>query len=294
MKNKNGTKKKIDTSKIDDEFIINMTQKQKQQQERILRERAIKREEKKRKRRRIKLAMTATFVGTIVLIVMCSFGLTSPNFNINTIKVVSNEKILYEEIVQISEIEIGTNIFRMSTSTIEENVKKNAYIENVKVEKKYPETIQITVQERTPAYIAKMEDVYIYLDENGYLLEENNSNELGFMVLEGIEFEDTYQLGEKIDTKYLEAIHFFKNVLNIAEQEGLEKEVTSINIGDNENYYINMDGIETQIYFGNSSNVNTKMMYIVSILKANEGTPGIVFVNGDFDKGFKAYFRKSV
>lgn len=287
-------KTKIDISKIDDEFVINMSNNQKKQQEQILRERARKRAEKKKKARRIiSLIMTGFFTVTI-LVIMCVFGLTSPNFNITSITVIDNEKLKAEEIIEISNLELGINIFKITSRKVENEIKNNPYIEDVKVQKKYPTGIEIYVREREAVYAVSNNEKYIYIDDNGYLLEETGNNARKLLVIEGVELDPEYNLGEQIDVEYLEILHFFKSVFAIANEYGILDYITAVDIGDEQNYYINMGDIEMEIYLGDTGNLNTKMMYIDAILRENFDTPGIIFVNGNFDQGFKAYFRRNV
>lgn len=251
-KDNQNIKKKINVGKIDDDFIMNMSMNQKRQQEKILRERAIIRAEKKRSARKIAILMLSSFVTLVVVVVMCIFGLTSPNFNIKSISIVDNVKVLEEDILELSKIEEGMNIFKVVSFRTEDKIRENPYIENVNVQKKYPRDIVITISERTPVYAVEVEDGYIYIDENGYLLEAVEKNEEEILILSGVELGADYKLGEKINTKYLESLHFFKSVFAIAEEEHIVDNITGIDIGDSNNYHIVMDKVDTDIYFGDS------------------------------------------
>ena len=48
------------------------------------------------------------------------------------------------------------------------------------------------------------------------------------------------------------------------------------------------------VHLGNSSNLDTKMLYVKAILEEKEGIEGDIFVNGDLNNGFQPYFRMKV
>lgn len=277
---------------MDDEYVINLTNKKNAEKRR--QEIRIRKEEERRKRKRRRHAIV-TLCGLIVFILLiCAIGLLSPNFNIQTVEVENNEKISTEEILQLARIETETNIFQLVKKELIGRIKTNPYIGDVIIEKLYPDGIKINIREREQEYCLLVMDQYIYIDEEGYLLEESMTNNSRLIVIDGVEFKHQYQLGDQLDEKYLESINFFKQVFAMAEEEDFLSQITSINIGDSENYYFEMEDLNQGVYFGNSKSINTKMMYISSILKENKELAGDVYVDGDFDDGFKAYFRKEV
>ena len=66
---------------------------------------------------------------TIILFMMSNI------FNIKQIAVLNNNKISSEEIVELSGLTVGTNMFKTRKSVIRNKVKTNAYIENVQTKR---------------------------------------------------------------------------------------------------------------------------------------------------------------
>ena len=59
-----------------------------------------------------------------------------------------------------------------------------------------------------------------------------------------------------------------------------------------EEYVLEMENQKKQVFLGDSSNITNKMLYVQTILKSEKEKSGKIFVNGDFNNGFKAYFRE--
>ena len=74
----------------------------------------------------------------------------------------------------------------------------------------------------------------------------------------------------------------------------LYDEVTNIDISDKNDYSIYMQEEQKTIHLGDTSNLSNKMLYVVAIIEQEKGVEGDIFVNGDFNDNFKAYFREKV
>ncbi len=86
-------------------------------------------------------------------------------FNIKKINVTGSfgEEFSYEEILDVSGVETGDNLFRVDKSEVEENLLLSySYIDKVTVSKKFPATLVIDVQVHTPAMLVELgEDAFL-------------------------------------------------------------------------------------------------------------------------------------
>ena len=51
---------------------------------------------------------------------------------------------------------------------------------------------------------------------------------------------------------------------------------------------------EKVIHLGDKTNLNNKIVYAQAIMTENKGVAGEIFVNGDFNNKFRAYFREKI
>lgn len=102
----------------------------------------------KKKRRRKK----RYFLRLCIFIIICTgayIALHVDYFNIDGIAVGGNKDISDEEILKLSELEAGENIFDIHPWFAERRIKKNLYIEDVDVKRRLPDKVEIIVTERT-------------------------------------------------------------------------------------------------------------------------------------------------
>ena len=95
----------------------------------------------------------------------------SPLFNLSEVQVLNNEKLSSESIVSLSELNIGENIYKVTKRKLVNKIKQNAYVESVKVERKLPNRIAITIKERKTTFMLEYANSYVYINNQGYILE---------------------------------------------------------------------------------------------------------------------------
>ena len=234
------------------------------------------------------LVLTGIIVGAIV------FATCSPIFNIADIEVVNNNRLSSETIISLSGISKEQNIFSFISAKVSDNIKQNAYIEDVKIKRIIPNKVQIEVQEREPKFSIPVLGEFAYINTQGYIL-EITQNELNLPVIYGINTpEDQVQVGSRVNEEDLGSLETILRIMSVMNDNSLYDKVTNIDISDKNDYIIYMQDEKKTIHLGDASNLNNKMLYIIEILEKEKDVEGDIFVNGDLNNNFKVYFREKV
>ena len=279
---------------LDTETVINMTNKNKIKKEQEKRKELNKKEIKRRKRiKKIK------FVLKIVILIAViaggtAFALISPIFNIKDIQVINNSQVNSDTIVSLSGIKTGQNIFRFLKSKSIEKIKENPYIENIKIHRKLPSTIQIDVEERTPTYSIDYVGKYALINNKGYILEIVEDNRGLPIILNSITAQEEISAGQRLKDEDLEKLGDILKIMSSAKDNNLDTQVTNIDIKDKNNYSIYLEQEKKTIHLGDTSNLSNKMLYILAIIEQEKDKAGDIFVNGDLNNKFQPYFREKV
>jgi cell division protein FtsQ len=162
--------------------------------------------EKRRKRKKIKRYIFLIILLIAISLILC---LKLPYFNINAIEVEGNRNITFNEIVKLSNIELGKNIFYINLKRSKTNIMRNSYILDVNIKRQLPNKIKIHVEERTAVFYIKKGEKYLVVDSKGVILEEKEIvNGMKLIRLDGFD-KDDYKVGEVIkvqDTRKIEII----------------------------------------------------------------------------------------
>ena len=120
---------------------------------------------RKFKRKQKKQIAMLTFI--VLAASIAAIMLLTPGFDIKNISVYGNSVVSEEEIVQNSGIVQGENIFSVSLKQVKDNISSIGYIESVKVKRKLPSTIDITVVEEVGVGYIKTKDCYVIITAEG-------------------------------------------------------------------------------------------------------------------------------
>lgn len=246
---------------------------------------------RKSKKKKINKKILGFFSIIILVAIIVVLALTAPIFNITKIEINGNEKVSKDTIIALSGIKMGENIFRFNNNMIQ-NVKQNTYIEKVEIQRKMPGTVVISVKERKIKYQINLINSYVYLDKNGYLL-ENSSERKNVPVIVGFSIKEDEMLNEKrLKDNDLEKLANAAKIIEAAKAINIDNLITEVNVEDKNNTILYLESKSKKINVGDTTNLTNKMLYVQKILENEEGKSGSVFVNGDISAGFKPYFRE--
>lgn len=291
---KENKKRQKDLFDIDDETVIGMTNKNnKQIKEKQNKNITKKQKQILKKQKRIKKIIKWTTL-LIIIIAGIVFSLVSPIFNISTIEVINNNLVKTDEIISLSSLKIGQNIFRYNKSKVIKNIKENAYIQNIKIKRMIPNKIEISVQERNRDYNIQFLNQFAYINKQGYIL-EISEQKLELPTIKGIVTEEEkIKAGNRLNSEDLEKLETVIQIMNVCEDYGINQKITDIDISDKTNYIIYIEEELKTIYLGDKNNISTKILYIQGILEKTQGKEGDIFVNGDLNDNFKPRFKEKI
>lgn len=268
-------------------------QAKREEKERLKRQRPQITEKQARQIKKVKKALIN--VSLIILIITAiTLFLLSPIFSIENISIKNNEKLSQEEIISLSQIEKGTNLFKIRNAEIKNNIKENAYVDEVKVNRILPNTIEITVTERQVAYLLEYGSSYAYIDEQGYILEISSTNITDKIKIRGYKTtEDNIKPGNRLIKEDLNKLNDVAIITDTAKNSGINAQITSINIENQNEYSLYMESEKKTVHIGSISNLDTKMLYLQVMLEKEKDNEGEIFLNIDF-KTKNPYFKEKV
>ena len=288
-KTSSNTKKKNNTSVKSKEISVS---EKLYDDEQIMGYESPKEKEKKKKKRR-KIFKTIKIL-MIIFIVLggIAYFLLSPIFNITEINVNGNEKISGEEILSLSQLKKDENIFKMNKQEIRDKIKQNAYIDTVEIKRALPDTVIISVTERIPTYQINVSNMYMLINNQGYMLEMTEMDE-SMPVIVGISTsEEDIKVGNRLCVEDLEKLGDVLKIVESAKSNNLNNLINKVDITSKDDYIIEMKDEKKTVHIGDTTNLALKMLYISDII-SKEKDEGEIFVNTDLEnKG--AIFRKKV
>lgn len=123
-----------------------------------------KRKKRKKKRYFLKFLILCALVATAMAFLSSDF------FLVKNIKVEGNINYTEEEIVKKAGDKTGKNIFKIDKGRMVENLKKDSYVDSVKISRSLPRTIVIKIKERKEIAAIPYGKGFVVIDNAGYVL----------------------------------------------------------------------------------------------------------------------------
>ncbi|MEG1311062.1 MAG: FtsQ-type POTRA domain-containing protein [Romboutsia sp.] len=220
---------------------------------------------KKKRKRKINTSNLMIILSLIFMITISMYSiLNSSLFNTNKVSIEGNKKVTKEEIKREIDIKKEKNIFMYDMKKIENVIKKNPYIKDVEVKRKFPDELQILISEKEIYGIIKDKEDYCYIDENGDYIEQikDIENEDDNLI---IEIEYIIEKDGKIQFKNEESKKRLLYLLECMRDNNIDKKIKEISYEKDD--IINMYSKDNiKIVLGNDKDLDYNVSRLSSII----------------------------
>lgn len=133
----------------------------------------------KERRRKARLRLLTIFVVAAAIVGSCVgiYKFTHrPGMAFGEIVIHGTKRINAEDVVRMANSQMPVNLFTVSTNSVEYALSQDIRFFNAKANYKWPNKLEVTVQERQPAlYVANSYNGYIMVDYKGTVMSVSNS-----------------------------------------------------------------------------------------------------------------------
>lgn len=216
-------------------------------------------------RRRKKKIRNCLLFFLFLLAVLFVLSIKLPYFNIKSIEVYGNKNIKSHDIVKLSGICTGNNIFYINLKASEKNIMRNPYIDTVNIKRKLPSGININVTERDAVFYTDLSGKFYIIDKNGVLLQKKDSvSDMKLVKLTGLNVENV-EIGNRIKSSDSRKIDAVKNIGGLIEKNRTSFGIVRVDVSDSLDVkaYIN----NMYIKLGSADDMKEKLNNALNIIK---------------------------
>jgi len=194
------------------------------------------------------------------------------NYKIKNVTVDGNIHYTDEEIMDIvMEGIFGDNSLYLSLKYKNKGVKDIPFVQMMDVEILSPDTIRITVYEKSLAGYVEYLGRYMYFDKDGIIVESSENKTAGIPQVTGLDFDYVvmYQPLPVEDAKVFETILDMTQILN-------KYELSADRLYFDKDYEITIYFENVRAAIGNGNNIDEKVMFLQSVLADLAGKSGTI------------------
>ena len=222
-----------------------------------------------------------------IIALLIWFLLTHYVFLIRNVQVVGAGDMPEADVVRLSGIPLGGRLNAVDQAALRAKLESTGRLAFVSAERKYPDTIVLTVRQRSRDAITLQAGKLLVLDSDGYVVSVGDvAPEDGMPYVMGLKAA-TYRLGKQLDApeSRLGAMKAVLDALKAHNAMGYVSEINLEHLSDIE--LIARKGIVVSL--GNSENMNNKIIWMVGALQDLESR-GETLGRLDVSSGSKADF----
>lgn len=201
-----------------------------------------------------------------IALIVLSFMLLmlSPFLNVTNIEIEGLKTLDKANIIRELKLDKPTNILSINSFTAKRKLKNNYYVEDVVVEKKYPNSITISIKEREIVGYIPYANEFLYIDKLGIVLDIKPNYKEVLPMIYGLEF-DSFTIGKKLKTYNDEAFLIVMEITNAIKDKDNLKDIKQMDISNLYDIHLYTENID--IILGNKDALNIKMNTLNEILK---------------------------
>lgn len=213
--------------------------------------------------------MRGRFKYAVTLFIICIFAaffISSDFFQIKFIVVEGNKNVSREEIIRLSSIYYGENIFRINKKNSMKSIFRNPFVKMIKIKRVVPNKVIIDIIEREVMAYVPYVGSYLNIDEEGMILEINPAiKKTELPIIKGMKFE-TFKVGEILNVENKEQFSATTTLISEIKNAGLIGTVSEIDVTDLSNIRLKLtEGINANL--GSIDNINYKINFARTILE---------------------------
>ena len=201
----------------------------------------------------------------------------SPFFFLEEIIITGNNTVSKTEITNRLEADYTTNLLLFNTRAARNRVMQNLYIADVTFRRDLPGRLYVHVRERRLAAYVQHTPNFLYIDEQGRVLEVRSFTSGQRPIIRGLDFTQ-FALGERLEVPDASAFNIVTLYAQLIYRHGLVDRVTYIDVSDTANTRILVGYIEFNV--GGISDAESKVGIIAGILTE---IPEVEFIRGLVD-----------
>ena len=193
---------------------------------------------------------------------------------VKNIAVVGSMQYEDSEIIKASGVSKGDRLYKIDTDKVEESLlAERYYLESVSIEKKFPGTLIIRVEEKSPVWYIEIAGTFYILDSDLLVMEEvyNEPRLISMGVPKIILPQGAVRAicGQQLEFSGSEREQLkSKQVLDEIRTMVIKSRITRVNIESLYTVSIVIDN-KYDVYLGDAENITSKITEVENVLKAN-------------------------
>jgi cell division protein FtsQ len=198
-----------------------------------------------------------------ILLVSIYLFFHSPIFNVSQIEVVGNDKVSQEEVLALSGLTPGINIFEFNEAACSKAIEANPLIKSAEIDRKFIKTIVIKINERQIWAMIPYGDSFLCVDDSGICFDKLNDPDDNVPIITMDQMPQVVNLGQAVNSQATDMVKQVWQALPVDEQ----KVISDFHYQNQDNTLTIYTIKGTEILFGNLDRLDEKVQTFAQVIQ---------------------------
>ncbi len=229
-------------------------------------------------RRRLPPGLTAALC-TAAVLTAAAFFVYSSVFRIVNVTVMGNRNVPYDQVVQSAGLNRSVSYFALKEEDVRKGIEANQYLIYKGMEKRFPDTVILHVEERTPCANLQTSSAFYRIAKDGMVLSrtEDGQMDTSMLLVTGFQARDV-RVGSFLAPGVESKLEAFSAVIEELTLQDFIGSISELDLSNPENLYLTtVDGYT--VHLGNKDNLQGKIgtvRAVVAKLQEMGETGGVI------------------
>lgn len=220
------------------------------------------------RRRRVFFLRRMVFVFLIFIIFLLVF-MNSPIFDVKNVNISGNKVLSKEYITQELNNIFHKNIIFDSMNFNLSTLSENKYVKNIHYKKKYPNTINVIIEEHNIDYFIHSNGLYYIFDRDSKLIDIlDDKPDFDIMEILGVKIFPELEIDQNIFSKDGREVQWLKNLSDLLDLNKSNIKFDYVDLSDVHNVILGYNEMEIKI--GSNSDLREKLNIVINTINSNE------------------------
>ena len=208
-------------------------------------------------------------------------------FQVSDISVRGNQRLSRGEVVALLDSLKGRSIFSVDLQAWRTAVMSSPWVADAALHRTLPATIEVTIQERVPLGIGRINGVLYLVDDRGTVIDEYGPSyaDLDLPVIDGL----SSSPGDELADAY--RARLARRLLDALRAQPMAEQISQIDVSDSRNAVVLLEGDPTLLRLGSEHFVERLRSYLEIAPALRERVPAMDYVDLRFDQ--RVYVKPS-
>ena len=201
-------------------------------------------------------------------------------FNLEQLEITGDSDLTLNDVTRLAPVYLGTNIFKIDTRKLENDIKKDLTLSEVRVKRKLPDEIEISLYKKKPVLLVNLDQLYGLTQGREIIPLKDHNQRWDIPILSGVHLKSIDFYREVDDPGIRKVVDLYQTVQEM-DSTFLDK-ISELDLSNPDNIVLYLLPSGVKVMLG-SGDYKRRVARLMAILKMEHDYQNLIWVDLRFE-----------